>query len=375
LRAPWAAAVRVLFAEADEAYGILPAHAFSSSKISGSRWDQRAFGTGPFRVTSWEHGGRIVLEPNPYYAPHPKLQRIVIRIFPDQTTAFNALQTREVDVATLYSDNIEQASQIDGLRVTRTLENGEVAFFLQTAAGPTQDISVRRAISHALDVQALSKAWRGEFPIAHSIFPPPVVSWKSRAVMAYQHDVARANHELESAGWHLQSNVRTRNGQPLILVIVTNAANAMSNRVAVLAQQQLAAIGVRVLVKAYSPSVLSGPEGAARTGNFGLLITAMIGGSDPEQSLNFTCAARSGGANFSRYCTPRFERLYAEQHGASNEREREQLFDAIQDVIHNDIPSFPLFDFVNIEGVNKRVTDYKRNMLRYPIRAEDWDAP
>ena len=117
------------------------------------------------------------------------------------------------------------------------------------------------------------------------------------------------------------------------------------------------------------------PEGAARTGRFGLLITAMIGGSDPEQSLNFSCeSARTGGADSARYCSPRVEQLYAQQHVASSEKERERLFNAIAQAVHGDIPSIPLFDLVYIEGVNKRVTGYEFNMLRYPVRPEDWDA-
>ncbi len=282
LREPWAAAVRVLFAEADEAYGILPAHAFTNSKITGSSWDQHAFGTGPFRVTEWEHGDRIVLEPNPYYAPHPKLQKIVIRIVPNQMTAFTALQTREVDVAVLTPDNVEQAERIDTLQIVRTPENGEVAFYLQTAAEPTRDFSVRSAISHALDVQALSKAWRGVYPIAQSIFPSTVISWRSATATPYRHDNALPNSELEAAGWHLQGNFRSRNSEPLSLVIVTSTSSEMITRIAVLAQQQLATIGAHVAVKTYSPSVLSGPEGAARTGRFGLLITAMIGDKIPS---------------------------------------------------------------------------------------------
>jgi peptide/nickel transport system substrate-binding protein len=283
------------------------------------------------------------------------------------------LRTREVDVAELTPDNVEQAERIDGLRIARTPENGEVAFYLQTAAGQTRDVSVRSAIAHALDVQALSKAWRGVYPIAQSIFPNTIVSWRSATAMPYQHDVALANRELESSGWRLKGNFRVRNGQPLSLVIVTNAASSIANRIAILAQQQLSAIGAQVAVKSYAPSVLSGPNGAARTGRFGLLITAMIGGSDPEQSLNFSCEA-AGGANYSRYCSSRVERLYAQQHVASNEAKRERLFDAIAQIVHGDVPSIPLFDFIYIEGVNKRVTGYERNMLRYPVRAEDWDA-
>jgi peptide/nickel transport system substrate-binding protein len=51
LHRPWNAAVAELFAQADFAFGILPAHAFATTDIRRGAWDQRPFGTGPFRVT------------------------------------------------------------------------------------------------------------------------------------------------------------------------------------------------------------------------------------------------------------------------------------------------------------------------------------
>ena len=47
-----------------------------STDVTQAAWNQRPFGTGPFRVVAWERANRIVLEPNPYLptaaatAPH-----------------------------------------------------------------------------------------------------------------------------------------------------------------------------------------------------------------------------------------------------------------------------------------------------------------
>jgi peptide/nickel transport system substrate-binding protein len=78
LRRPWAAAASELFAESDYAYGILPAHAFGgSTDLSRSGWNQKPFGSGPFRVAQWRHGDEIVLEPNPYAWRKPHLRRLI----------------------------------------------------------------------------------------------------------------------------------------------------------------------------------------------------------------------------------------------------------------------------------------------------------
>ena len=45
----WNAAVAEIFAQADFAFGILPAHAFASTDVTRGGWNQLPFGTGPFR--------------------------------------------------------------------------------------------------------------------------------------------------------------------------------------------------------------------------------------------------------------------------------------------------------------------------------------
>ncbi|MBV8245139.1 MAG: hypothetical protein JOZ38_04385, partial [Candidatus Eremiobacteraeota bacterium] len=93
LRAPWNAAPFALFAQADYVFGILPKHAFADTKVVGSSWEDAPFGTGPFRVKTWRRGDRIVLEPNPFFRPRPKLSQIVLQIVPNLNANFIALRS------------------------------------------------------------------------------------------------------------------------------------------------------------------------------------------------------------------------------------------------------------------------------------------
>ncbi len=373
LREPWGAAVNVLFAQADEAYGILPQHAFTSGTIAGSDWERKPFGTGPFRVMAWQRGDRIDLEPNPYYAPQPKLARITVRIMPNQTTAFNALQTHAVDVTQLNPDNVEPAERSAGLRIVRTPENGLQAIYFQTAAPPTSDVRVRRAVAAALDYSALTSAWRGLYPPLHSIYPPPVVSWNAEPE-PFIHDSAAAAREFEAAGWHLDGGTRVKNGVPLALLVITDATRPVYGRIAVVLQSQLAKAGLDVTIKAYTSAQLAAQDGPQRTGRFSLSIGGLIGGSDPEQSLNVLCAQAHGEQNYARYCSPRVEALFTRQMQARSERARSAALADIAAVVRDDVPLIPLFEDVTIEGVDERVTGYARNMLRYPVRPETWDT-
>ena len=374
LRKPWSAAVNVLFAQADFAYGILPKHAFASTKISGTQWEQKAFGTGPFRVVAWHRGESLELEPNPEYRPKPKLRRILLRIIPDQTAALNALHTHEVDVAELNPDTVAAAAGIAGVRIDRLPQNGLRALYFQTTAEPTNDVHVRRAIAYALDPRALSKAWLGAFPRAMSIFPTPLRTWGA-APPPYPYDPAAAARELDAAGWHLRGRNRVKAGKQLEFVGAYDASKPELGRVTVVVQNQLAQLGVGVTVKAYANNLYSSPAGPLRTGRFSFTTGGLIGGSDPEQSINLLCSqARDGGDNYARFCSPALETYFTRQMAARSEAERHRDFDAIAKIARDEVPLLPLFEILYVQGVDTRVTGYTRNMLRYPVRAEAWDA-
>jgi peptide/nickel transport system substrate-binding protein len=375
LRQPWNAAVHVLFGESDYPYGILPKHAFKDSRVVGTAWENAPFGTGPFRVAQWRRGDRIVLEPNRYFTPKPKLSQILFQIIPNLNSNFVALESGSVDVGELSPDNVDRASRLANVRVLRIAENGTGLLYMQTEMSPTNDLAVRKAIAHAIDLKELSGAWRDQYPIATGFLPPPIVTWKYPSIPRYPHDVAEAKRMLDAAGWRLSNGVRSKNGHPLSGLIGADSENPISVRIATLLQSQLAAIDMRLTVKTNPSSLWFSTQGLLRNGKAAIITESWVGGGDPEQSLNLRCAeAIPGASNHSFYCSRRFEKLFADQARTASESQRRRDFDAIQQLIHEDVPVIPLYYETYFEGVNNRVIDYEKNMLRIPVHAEQWDV-
>jgi peptide/nickel transport system substrate-binding protein len=375
LREPWNAAVRVLFAQADYVYGILPKHAFADTKVVGTSWEEAPFGTGPFRVKAWLRGDRIILVPNPYHRPHPKLAQIVLQIVPNLNSNFVTLRSGAVDVGTLTSENVFQAERDAGLRVLRIPENATTLLYLQTQAVPTRDVRVRRAIAYALDYASLSNAWRRQYPGATSFLPPPIVQWKSVVIPPYPHDAVAAGRELDAAGWRLQNGVRRRNGAALAGLMGVDSEDPINVRIATLVQTQLAAVGMPIAIKANPTRIWFSPDGLLRNGTATMVAQSWVGGGDPEQSLNLRCVqAVKGDENHSFYCSPRFEALFADQARTPSPLQRDRDFDAMQVLVHNDIPVIPLYYEQRLMGVSRRVTGYNLNMLWIPVGVESWDA-
>lgn len=375
LRKPWNAAVNVLFAQADYVYGILPKHAFAGTKVVGTPWESAPFGSGPFRVKAWLRGDRIVLEPNPYYRPRPKLQQIILRMVPDLNSNFVALQSGAADVGTLTAENVAQAAHLPGVRVLRIPENATRLLYLQTQAGPTRDVRVRRAIAAALDYRALSVAWRRQFSPAGSFLPPPILRWKSVTIPPYAHDPTAAGRMLDDAGWRLRDGVRVKDGVPFGGLIGVNSEDPLNVRIGTMVQAQLAAAGLQLAIKANPVRIWFSPEGLLRNGKATVVGETWVGGGDPEQSLNLRCVqAVAGDENHSFYCSPRFEALFDDQATTPSRARRDRDFDAMQVLVHDEVPVIPLYYEDRLIGTSNRVSGYWLNMLWIPVNVENWDA-
>jgi peptide/nickel transport system substrate-binding protein len=375
LRAPWNAAVRVLFAQADYVYGILPKHAFADTKVVGTAWEDAPFGTGPFRVERWLRGDRIVLVPNPYFRPRPKLHQIVLHIIPNLNANFVALQSGAVDVSTLTPENVAQAGKIAGVRVLRFPENATRLLYLQTQRLPTREPAVRRAIANALDYAALAGAWRNVYPPAGSFLPPPIVHWRGVVIPPYRYDPGAATRMLVAAGWHLRQGLRYKDGVPLGGLIGVNSEDPINVRIATLVQAQLAAVGMHFTIKGNPVRIWFSPTGLLRSGDASIVGETWVGGGDPEQSLNLRCVqAVKGDENHSFYCSRAFEELFDDQARTPSEAKRDRILNAIELLVHRDVPVIPLYYEDRLMGVSNRVSGYRLNMLWIPVKPESWDA-
>jgi peptide/nickel transport system substrate-binding protein len=360
LKKRWNAAVSDLFAQSDFAFGILPSHAFADTQLAHAAWEDRAFGTGPFRVAQWRRGDRVILLPNPYFSPKPKLARLELRMIPDGNSAFVALQAHDVDVAALTTPQMrDQARATQGISILRTPENGTEWISLQTSEPPTKDLHVREAIAYALDMAPIRKTFGGDYPQAESFLPPVMMPWYE-PLQPYPHDLQRARALL--------------GGKSVDAEMVIAAENPLWSRIATVVQQELAPAGIRVAIKKYPTTLFNAPEGPIRNARFTLSIDGWLGGADPEQSIVFTCAqATVNGDNISRYCDPRFEALFADQAVTPNENTRRSDFAQMQRLIHDAVPVVPIYYTAWFDGLDAHVHGFARNMLQYPVAAEQWD--
>ena len=372
LKKRWNAAVAELFAQADFAFGILPAHAFASTDVTKAAWNQRPFGTGPFRVVAWERANRIVLEPNPYFRPRPRLRRIVFVLIPTTQSSLLALRARDVDITEISPAQIPDARTTLRGRVVITPINGAYFLFVRTTAPPTDDVYVRRAIAAAIDRGEIVRGRFGAVTPADS-FLPPVFAWHDAAPQTTTTDPATVVRDLSAAGWQKSRGLWFKNGRPLTLTIALPPERG--TWMEVIEQEQLRRAGIETALKPYPAALFNAPDGPLRTGNFTLAAGQWIGAADPEQSVIFACSQRGpDGNNSMGYCSSRFDALFEDQAVTGDAQRRRRDFVEMQRIVRSDAPVVPIAFESSVDVIGKRVSGFRRNMLMYPVDAETWDA-
>jgi peptide/nickel transport system substrate-binding protein len=113
-------------------------------------------GTGPFRFKDWARGDRIDLERNPdYWGAAPALEKATFKFISDPNAAFAAVMAGDVDAFPVFPAPETLANFAADPRFTLLVGSTEGETILSMNNVNIPDLRVRKAISHAIDRQAL----------------------------------------------------------------------------------------------------------------------------------------------------------------------------------------------------------------------------
>jgi peptide/nickel transport system substrate-binding protein len=138
---------------------VLPAKALKEQGPQGLA--QKPIGTGPFKFVEWKRDERLVLERNPDYWQGPAdASRVTFRFVPEFSARMAALLSGEIDVMKDVPPHAVAAVERSGRAKIRSTVSSRINYLalVNLKPGPMQDLRVRRAMNHAVDVDELIKA-------------------------------------------------------------------------------------------------------------------------------------------------------------------------------------------------------------------------
>ena len=160
-------------------------------------------GTGPFMFDSWAKGNQIrIKKSGSYWGTPAKLSQVTFKIISDPAAAAAALQAGDVDMFANFpaTELIPQFEADPHFKVSIGTTEGETLLSINNGHPPLNDVRVRRAISHAIDRQAIiDGAMYGYGTPDRSHFAPHHPAYVDLTGL-YPHDPAKAKALLAEAG-------------------------------------------------------------------------------------------------------------------------------------------------------------------------------
>lgn len=198
-------------------------------------------GTGPFKFVSYQPGDKVVLEKydNYYEAGLPKLDRIELRIMPEDAAKIAALKAGDVHLIwNLPLEAIGELEEIDGVVVDQKATPTWDGFVLNNENPPFNDVRVRQAVLKSIDKRQLVEfAVFGNGAATHSPIPPTHKYFNDE--ISFEPDIEGARALLKEAGYP--------NG--FDITIKAPVGRPTRERSAVALQQMLKPAGINVTVE------------------------------------------------------------------------------------------------------------------------------
>ena len=163
----------------------------------------KPIGTGPFKFVQWVRDEKLVLERNAdYWQGAAQVNRVTFRYIPEFSARLAALLAGEIDIMKDVPPlNVDQVDK-SGKAKVRATESSRINYLalVNLKPGPMQDLKVRRAIHHAVNVDELiAQVLRGRATKMCGALSPLNVDYSPKGE-CIKYDPARAQALLKEAG-------------------------------------------------------------------------------------------------------------------------------------------------------------------------------
>lgn len=326
----------------------------------GQDYTHHPSGTGPFKLVSYERNNEIRYEAFEDYWEEglPYLDKLTIKIMPDENTRINALKSGQIDLSFPMSPaNLEALEKDPSLVVNSHPEVAYHKIYLNTTKPPFDNKKVRQALNYAIDREALVKAVT--FGRAEPFYQPfPKGYWANDPSIIIPYDPEKAKQLLQEAG-------------------VENVAFDMPyypsgsyERLAQAIRGQLEKVGIEV--RLLPMELTKGVSEYFQEKRHPSYLSRWTGRPDPQQTVNLIFSS-DGYYNTGGQSTEELEELLKQAASTYDQNERSKLYGEIARIgILEEAMHIPLLSEPGTAVMTKKVMGYQPNLLGKPVFSFLW---
>ena len=312
-------------------------------KVGNDGFKKAPVGAGPYKFVSFTPGVELVLEAfDGYWRKKPSVERLVMKVIPDDSTRLAALKRGEVDIAySIRGELAQDLLQTPGLKLNAVVS--QAPFYIDfpdqwDAKSPWHDLRVRQAANLALDRDGMSQAlFLGYCRTTNSIIPSTFEYYWQPPPAVY--DPEKAKKLMAEAGY--------AGGFDAGLYYVDGSyAN-----VAEIAINNLAAVGINLKLQpveraaffaGYSAKKYRGGVIQSGSGAFGNAATRLA-----------SFIVKNGAFVYGSY--PDIDALFPQQAVELNKQKRAAILAKMQQLVYEKAINAPIWQLGFLNGTGSRV--------------------
>ncbi len=321
---------------------------------------------GPFLLDELRQGESASFKRNPnWFKGQPNFERVVLRPSQQPTVAYELLK----------SNQAQWARDIPPSQYTEAKQNPSLTMYEWTAANGLyrvldfnlqhpflKDKKVREALSRAVNRQDIIQVAENNLgQPQYSFLNPTNTKWYNAGVEKYEFNLERSKQLLQEAGFRLEGGrLLGQDGQAVRLQVLYPVSSKPREKIATYLQQQYKQLGIDLEVKGLD-ALAYFEEGKKK--NFDLSLNSWGGGSiDPDLGPRSQLLS-DGTQNYTSFKSERVDELFRRGAAELDDAKRKQIYDEIQKIVADELPSFYLYSATSFSPMSKQVQGVQVNKL------------
>lgn len=311
-------------------------------KVGNAAFNLHPVGSGPYEFVSSIPGSQVTVKRNPdYWGPEPQIASVVFRAVPDIATRVADLQSGQAQLAdSMTPDSVAQLKSANLQALSTPTERVSYLAFNTIHGGPTDNVTVRKAISEAINYSALTDDLeKGYASPVNSVLTPLNFGYPKN-LPNYTYDPAQAKQLIKQAG---------AAGQTVVM-----ATSPTYNATIVQAiQADIQAVGLNVKIESTDQATylekVQSPSHNWGSIRFGQWSCSCLDADGVAYPLFHT------GTIWSSYSNPAFDQLVEKARETLNPATRISLYAQAYGILAQQVPGIGLFQIDAIYGASPKL--------------------
>jgi peptide/nickel transport system substrate-binding protein len=311
-------------------------------------------GTGPWKFSRWDPGDKLILSRNPdYWGGKPRLDGLVFKFTPDQTTRMMGFESQSFDI-------LDQPQYMDiarlektGKYVTHTQPSSELFHFVfNLLLSPLDQKEVRHAIKHAINRPLIVKTLLGENVIVAYSFGPVLLPETTKKEDVFEYNPEKAKEILRNLGWKPGADgILVKDGKRFEFILMTPFGRyPMDKQISEAVQGSLKAIGIDAKLEVVEAAAflnwIQGEVEQRKGSKVGMVARTRPLGATLEYAFiqhYHSDYWPKKGFNTAAFSNKEFDQCMEKARGITDDKERAKVYGRAQDILFEELPVLPVY--------------------------------